>query len=251
MIKLQKHLKLFLIIIFSYHLSSEHPDRILFVGNSYLYYNDSVHNHVEKLLIEHYSDKDIVTKSATIGGSKLHNHNLDHLLNYKNLQLDKPLNLLILQGGSTEVKSEKSRKKFLETTVRFSNKAKRLGIKTALYMTHAYLDIDKRYEPYLIEKIKKTYYDAGKASDSLVIPVGLAYEIAYKENTKIRLHHPDGTHPGLLGTYLAACTVFSVITNSSPEGLSYNYLKRISDEDRLFLQKIAWRAYLMNKELFQ
>ena len=244
--------KLFIIFIFfSNSLASEYPNRILFVGNSYLYYNDSIHNHVERLLIEHYRDDDIVTKSETIGGSKLHNHNIDHLLNHENLQLDKQVDLLIMQGGSTEVTTPELRAQFSETAVKFSNKAHRLGIKTALYMTHAYLENDKRYEPNLIEKIKKAYYEAGMRSDSLVIPVGLAYEIAYQENPKIKLHHPDGTHPGLLGTYLGACTVFAIITNSSPEGLSYNYLNKISDEDRLFLQKIAQKAYLKNKYLLK
>jgi hypothetical protein len=28
------------------------PQRVLFVGNSYLYYNDSLHNHVERMAIE-------------------------------------------------------------------------------------------------------------------------------------------------------------------------------------------------------
>ena len=250
MIHIKSSIKLFIILVFfSNYLVSENLNRILFVGNSYLYYNDSIHNHTERLLIEYYKDNGIVTKSATIGGSKLHNHNIDHLLNPENLQSDKQVDLLIMQGGSTEVKTPESRTKFSETAVKFSNKAHRLGIKTALYMTHAYLENDKRYEPDLIEKIKKTYYEAGMRSDSLVIPVGLAYEIAYEENSKIKLHHPDGTHPGLLGTYLGACTVFAIITNSSPEGLLYNYFNRISDEDRNFLQKIAWKAYLKNKNL--
>ena len=240
--------KFFIIFLFfSNSIASEHPSRILFVGNSYLYYNDSVHNHVKRLLVEHYKDDGIVTKSSTIGGSRLHNHNIEHLLNPKNLQLDKQLDLLIMQGGSLEVTTPELRAKFSETAVKFSNKAHKLGIKTALYMTHAYLENDKRYEPNLIKKIEKAYYEAGTKSDSLVIPVGLAYEMAYKENPKIKLHHPDGTHPGLLGTYLGACTVFAIITNSSPEGLSYNYLDRVSDDDRVFLQKIAWKAYLKNK----
>ena len=64
-----KYLKIFLLILLSGLLIAEYPKRILFVGNSYLYYNDSVHNHVERMLIEHYEDEDIITKSATIGGS--------------------------------------------------------------------------------------------------------------------------------------------------------------------------------------
>jgi hypothetical protein len=229
-IKIMKNIKdsfkfFIIFIFFSNSIASEYPNRILFVGNSYLYYNDSIHNHVKRLLVEHYKKDDIVTKSATIGGSRLHNHNIEHLLNHENLQLDKQINLLIMQGGSAEVTSPESRKKFSETAVKFSSKAHKLGIKTALYMTHAYLENDKRYEPNLIKK----------------------NEMAYQENPKIKLHHPDGTHPGLLGTYLGACTVFATITNSSPEGLSYNYLGRISDDDRVFLQKIAWKAYLENK----
>ena len=47
--------------------AENYPSKILFVGNSYLYYNDSIHNHVEKMLIEFYGDEEITTKSATIG----------------------------------------------------------------------------------------------------------------------------------------------------------------------------------------
>ena len=50
----------------------------------------------------------------------------------------------------------------------------------------------------------------------------------------------------MLGTYLGAATVFAVIAKQSPEGLSYNYLNRVSDEDRIFLQKVAWEAYLQS-----
>ena len=245
-----KYLKLFLIILLSNQLLAEYPKRILFVGNSYLYYNDSVHNHVERMLIEHYDDEDIITKSATIGGSRLNNHNIEHLLDYTNLQLDRQIDLLIMQGGSKEVTTSELRSIFTNTAVNYSKKAQKIGIETALYMTHAYLDNDPRYEPNLIEKIKLAYYDAGKKSNSKVAPVGIAYEMAYKERPEIILHHPDGTHPGLLGTYLGSYVVFSMITNSSPEGLKYNYLDQISDDDLVFLQKIAWNAYLEHKKQY-
>ena len=29
------------------------------------------------------------------------------------------------------------------------------------------------------------------------MPVGIAYELAYKKDPKIKLHHPDGTHPSI------------------------------------------------------
>ena len=89
-----------------------------------------------------------------------------------------------------------------------------------------------------------TYFEAGKQSKALVIPVGIAYENAYLKRSDIKLHHPDGSHPGMLGTYLGACVIFAFITSQSPVGLDYNYLNRVSDEDRLFLQEIAWQTYL-------
>jgi len=52
----------------------------------------------------------------------------------------------------------------------------------------------------------------------------------------------------MVGTYLWAATVFAVIAKQSPEGLSYNYLNRVSDEDRIFLKKVAWEAYLQSKK---
>ena len=132
----------------------EYPKSILFIGNSYLYYNDSMHNHVEELMEDFYEGEEIVTKSATIGGSRLENHNIDHLLKPKNLQRKEQVDMVIMQGGSGEVIDEVSRKKFIKTAVKYSKKARKKGVKPALFMTHAYTENDDRYEPNLIEKIK-------------------------------------------------------------------------------------------------
>ena len=237
-------LNIFILLFFSMIGFCEYPKSILFIGNSYLYYNDSMHNHVEELMEDFYKGQEIVTKSATIGGSRLENHNIDHLLKPKNLQRKEQVDMIIMQGGSEEVIDEVSRKKFIKTAVKYSKKAKKKGVMPALFMTHAYTESDNRYEPNLIEKIKMTYFEAGRQSKALVIPVGIAYENAYSKRPDIKLHHPDGSHPGMLGTYLGACVIFAFITSQSPVGLDYNYLNRVSNEDKLFLQEIAWQTYL-------
>ena len=239
-----KKIKIFLLLFISTLGFCDYPKSILFIGNSYLYYNDSMHNHVEELMEDYFKGQEIVTKSATIGGSWLENHNIDHLLKPKNLQRKEQVDMVIMQGGSGEVIDETSRKKFIKTAVKYSKKARKKGVIPALYMTHAYTENDDRYEPNLIEKIKMTYYEAGRKSNALVIPVGIAYEIAYSQKPDIKLHHPDGSHPGMLGTYLGACVIFAFITSQSPVGLDYDYLNRITDKDKLFLQEIAWQTYL-------
>ena len=38
-------------------LDNKSPERLLYIGNSYLYYNDSLHNHVRRMLEEAYGKK--------------------------------------------------------------------------------------------------------------------------------------------------------------------------------------------------
>ena len=79
----------------------------------------------------------------------------------------------------------------------------------------------------------------GNENGVLVIPVGLAFDLAYQKRPNIKLHDDDGTHPGLLGTYLAACTVFASIYDLSPIGMKYDYFGSIDESDKNFLQEIA------------
>ena len=76
--------RLLLFLLSACCLFANASEKILFVGNSYLYYNDSVHNHVENLLREHYENESIDTKLTAIGGSKLQHHSIDQILNYVN-----------------------------------------------------------------------------------------------------------------------------------------------------------------------
>ena len=238
--------KFFFIFFISFALTANNDTNlanknILFVGNSYLYYNDSLHNHVKRMAVERFPsyEEKFIYKSSTIGGARSWHHNFEHLLESKNIGVDEPFNLLILQGGSAEPFSETSRLRFQKTVKEVNKIAKKHGTKLVLYMTHAYVPPDKRYEDNMINKISSLYVNAGKANNVEVIPVGIGFENAYKENPNIQLHNIDGTHPSLLGTYLAACIVYGVLYDDSPIGINYNYHGKVSDQERIFIQKIA------------
>lgn len=217
------------------------PKSILFVGNSYLYYNDSLHNHFKRMADEKYPgyEGSVNVKSSTIGGSRLEHHNLDHLLKPKAISSINKFELVVLQGGSGEGLSKKDRKAFAKTANEHIERIKANGSEAALYMIHAYVEPHQSFDPNLIRVIEKMYVTAGNKNQTLVIPVGLAFANAYKQQPGIKLHNLDGTHPALLGTYLAACTVFASVFNESPVGLNYDYNGLINPDDKLFLQKIA------------
>ena len=223
-------------------LQLEIPTHILFVGNSYLYYGDSVHNHVRRIAIAAgiHDSSEMSYKSATIGGAAIFDHNIDHLLNPENLRVDKPFEVVILQGGSAAPLSEKRRERFMQTTKDFAAKIKLAGGETVLYMTHSYVEPHARYRPGMIKDIASLYVAAGNKIDALVIPVGLAFEEAYRLRPNLQLHKSfDGSHPDLLGTYLASATVFTSIYGISPVGNRYNYYGAIDPQTMLFLQTVA------------
>lgn len=49
----------------------------------------------------------------------------------------------------------------------------------------------------------------------------------------------DGTHPSLLGTYLAACVVYQSVYGTSTAGMRYDYFGAVSNDDAEFLRGIA------------
>ena len=217
--------------------------RVLFVGNSYLYYNDSLHNHVERMAQERYSNtqsRDFQYKSATIGGARLKHHNLDWLLTPGQIGVDLPFQVVIMQGGSFEPLTERTRAVFIDTTVAYAQKVRQIGATPMLYMTHAYVAPHHRVDEAMIRVVSKTYIDAGQAAQAEVIPVGLAYERSYKERPSFSLHADfDGTHPNLRGTYLGACVVFLSLFDDDESSLSYDYFGRLPQDEALYLQRIA------------
>lgn len=218
------------------------PKQILFVGNSYLYYNDSLHNHVRRIAVaaDATLEKPLQYKSATIGGAPLAHHNILHLLEPGKLGLKQPFEVVILQGNSTDAVSDAGRASFREKVLEFSAEIAKRGGRTALYMTHAHVAPSKFASPDMIRKVEDMVVSAANESGSLVIPVGLAFEEAYRLRPEMKLHKDyDGSHPDLIGTYLAACVVYASLYGKSPVGNAYDYYGKIDRETTTFLQKVA------------
>jgi len=218
------------------------PARVLFVGNSYFYYNDSLHNHVRRMAMaaDPELEKKLHYKSATIGGARLDEHDIAWLTRPGRIGVKEPFQLVILQSASAEPLSEKGRARFRETVIRFSKLIAERGGKTALYLTHAYVKPHKKVNPQNLRLTEDLYVSVGNEVGALVIPVGLAFEEAYRRRPGIKLQQDyDGSHPTLIGTYLAACTVYASVYGESPVGNSYGYFGKIDKDDAAFLQQVA------------
>ena len=222
--------------------SLESPTRVLFVGNSYMYYNDSLHNHVKRIIEELHLGLagKLVFKSATIGGARLKHHNIAWLLNHDAIGVDQPFEVVVLQGGSSEVLQADTQAIYQQTVKAYSELVRQAGAKPFLYMTPAYVPPHSRAKPGLIDVISRSTITAANNAGIPVIPVGLAFEEAYKRKPEMMLHKDfDGSHPSLYGTYLAACVVYLSVYGGSLESLTYGYYGSIEPEVAGFLREVA------------
>ena len=75
-----------------------------------------------------------------------------------------------------------------------------------------------------------------------VAPVGTAWARVLAMPTHPLLWAPDGSHPSLSGTYLAACVFYATIFHRSPLGLKY--FAGLPSSDAIQLQAVASNTVL-------
>lgn len=218
------------------------PGRILFVGNSLLYFNDGLHMHVRRLVLGANPDiaKSLQYKSATISGAPLAQHDIRHLLRPGGLGVKQPFDVVVLQENPTAPMFDAQRTRFRATVTEFNAEILKSGAKAALYMTHAHVKPNRFADSDMNRRVEEMYVAVGNELGLFVIPVGLAFEEAYRQRPDIKLHKAyDGLHPDLLGTYLAACVVYASLYGVSPVGNPYDAFGKIDTDTTAFLQKVA------------
>jgi len=228
----------------------ENPKSILMIGNSFMYYNNGVHNPLVRLIRANEElGKGHKIRLITINGSSLSWHDVSSYINNPNIgsfsinsknvfnEYDfKGFDLAIMQDCSQCPIHPERKYLFYEYTKKHSNLLKKNGIEPVLMMTWAYKD-----KPEMTRQLAKEYTLAGNKNDILVTPVGLAYKNSMKAYPEINLYHPDNRHPSKAGTYLSACVMFASMFKISPIGNTYTF--DLDKNTALNLQKIAWATH--------
>lgn len=204
------------------------PRNVLFVGNSYFYYNNSLHDHVLGLLRSADPAGTYTATSATISGASLTMHDVNRLLSaHKRKEFDAVI-MMDCSWCAVERKAV-----FAKTVAKDVTIVRRHDAAPVLFMTWAYAD-----KPRMIDALSDVYTAAGNDNSTLVIPAGLAFARSLSRRPELALHVPDRSHPSLAGTYLAACVVMASVYRRSPVGNAYR--AGLDDGTAAFLQTIAW-----------
>jgi hypothetical protein len=223
------------------------PASAIYIGNSFFYYNNSMHNHVSLLLRSGDPSYRLRSTSATISGSGADWHDVESYFrpnavgsysfdadnNIVFNKLDRLFDLAIMMDCSQCPIHPQLSKVFVEYSKKHSDTVRKHGAKPVFFMSWAYAD-----KPEMTAELAEAYTKAGNDNGAFVIPAGLAFARSVKARPQLNLYAADKRHPSLAGTYLAAGTIYGALFKKSPVGLKYT--AGLDEETAKFLQATAW-----------
>jgi len=225
------------------------PDSAIFIGNSFFYYNNSLHNHLSRLLAAADPTYQLRITSVTISGSGANWHDVESYFRPNALgmysfdadnnivfnKFDRLFDLAIMMDCSQCPIHPQLQAAFYEYSKKHSDTVRRHGAKPVFFMSWAYAD-----KPEMTAQLAQAYTKAANDNEAFVIPAGLAFARALQQRPSLVLHAADKRHPSMAGTYLAASTVYGALFKKSPEGLKYT--AGLDEGTAKFLQTVAWET---------
>lgn len=225
------------------------PASVLYIGNSFFYYNNSMHNHVGRLVRAAEPEHRFRSVSITISGSGFDWHDVDSYFRPDAVsrysfaagnrivfnKLDRLFDVAIMMDCSQCPVHPELKSVFQTYAKKHADTVRKHGAKPAFFMSWAYAD-----RPGMTAELAEAYTRAANDNDAFVIPAGLAFARSVALRPELNLYAPDKRHPSLAGTYLAANTIYAALFGKSPVGLKYT--AGLDEATAAFLQAVAWEA---------
>ena len=246
-------LKIFIVFISliftisSYSEDAKNINSLMLVGNSFFYYNNSLHNHLGDL---YDADPDLDTprrRSITINGSSLSWHDVESYLTNKEIGAftidsdtntyepyeEKDIDVVIMMDCSLCPINDERKESFYKYVKKHSQTIRSKGIEPILFMSWPY-----KNKPEMQQQLEKEFFKASKLNNLRMVPAGPAFLFVNKNFSNINLYTEDLRHPSKEGTYLAALMVFTTLSKKSPVGNSYSM--GLDPKVARTLQEVAW-----------
>lgn len=253
-----KSLLLFLIGTFFTGISQAKIIQVLYIGNSYIYTN----NLPDMIQQMGYAGGDTISYTAhTPGGATAMAH-------WNNTTV----HTLISQGGwdYVVIQCQSQEPSFppaqvatdtypyvhqLDSLVQATNTCG----ETVFFMTWGYVNGDpSNCNSYPIlctydgqqQRLRESYLLFAQDFNANVAPVGAAWKRVRDQQPGLNLYSTDGSHPGIAGSYLAACVFYTTFFIKSSVGNSY-VPSGITNGDANILQTIASQTVLDSLDNWQ
>lgn len=208
---------------------AQEKEHILMVGNSFTFYYN-----LPMTLELMAQDKGLqwVVHQSTAGGATLKQHWLgEKKLKTKKRLRQKKFDRIIFQEHSRyPLIAIDTTQKYLKKMVDFSFKK----AKKYVYATWSYpkILVDQRLNVSSLE-IEEVYASFTFFSGT-ILPVGRAFDLFRDTYPQQRLFTSDNKHPNPVGSYLAACVIFSQLSGLSSQGLPRRKAKELQRGKKIY-----------------
>jgi hypothetical protein len=122
--------------------------------------------------------------------------------------------VIVLQQGPSATEGRPS---LLEYSRRLAEQPTRVGARIALYMVWP-----STARSFDFDGVSESYTMAAEQVSGMLLPAGEAWRVAWQSDPDLSLYGPDGFHPSVTGSYLAALVIFQQLAGESPRGLPAN-----------------------------
>lgn len=225
------------------------PKSVLWVGNSYFYFNNSMHGHVGRFLADARVTGTRAT-SVTISGAGIDWHDMashfkpdsgmaKYSFNAQNEvvfnKFERRYDAVIMMDCSQCPIHPTLKPVFYDVVKKHIDTVRANGAIPWLFASWAYAD-----KPEMAEALFAEYNNAAKLYNARVVPAGIAFANSIKRRADVNLYDPDKRHPSLAGTYLGAATVLAVVYGVNPTNLTYT--AGLPADVATHLRAVAWET---------
>ena len=211
------------------------PESILFVGNSFSFWDDGVWTHVAGLAASEDPPRTIDVDSITAGGAPL--KSFVSRVSAERVR-ERGADVVVLQGDIPEnYPPETAVETFLESARTLDQAVRDGGARPVYYMTWPFILADWMGHA----GIETAHRQIEEDLDATIAPVAMAMIESLIERPDLDMLGPDMSHPSVHGLYLAAAVIYATIYGRSPEGLAYRP-EGVREEEAAYLQRVAWEA---------
>jgi hypothetical protein len=249
--------KITFLILFPFSLLAQNYD-VLFLGNSYTFYNN-MPDLVSEIALS--LDDTLNATSNTPGGWTLQSHAAQNSSSLQALN-QQNWDFVVVQAQSQEpsfppFQVEQQTYPYAQSLVD-SILANDSCSEPMFFMTWGRKNGDAvngvgypaiaTYEG-MQSRLRNSYLEMGFDNDCSVSPVGMAWKKSIEQNPDFELYSGDGSHPNLAGSYLSACVFYSSIFKKSCEGSDFIPIG-LDSTDAVILQTIASSVVLDSTEVW-
>jgi len=218
------------------------PDalRVVFVGNSHTMFNDMTA--MIAALAQAAGKRPLYARLIVRGGSTLREHAAEGVVS--RVLSEGGWNALVLQEQqqNPSLGRERREREMTAPARIMSMNAYASGARTIVQMVWARRDGDFTNLPgdtyaAMHERTVIGHKELAQALGAELAPSAIAWKRAMTARPELTLWQPDGSHPSLAGSYLAACVLYKTLYGESPLGLRFT--AGLPERDAAFLQEIA------------